>query len=468
MDVPALGLLRVPDPWFASDRAIGNDGPRMARRVLVLLAAAALLAGLIGGPAEASRRVALVIGNAKYQHESTLANPGNDAAGVSAALKAINFDDVEVVLDADLIALQSALARFARRADGADVALVYYSGHGIEVDGRNYLIPTSAKLTDAADVDFEAVPMDLVVSAADRARSVKLIVLDACRNNPFAARMIQRQGRRSVGRGLAPVNATTGMLVAYAARAGTVADDGPAGGMSPFTQAFTRHVGAPQTEVRLMLGKVRDEVVRTTGRQEPFTYGSLGGEAIYLNPQREAAPAMQAPAPSVVATPAPARMSDAAEARSVAEKSTDPAVLEAYLRRFGDTFYGDLAKARLAALRNEQQRVALLAKQEEDRKRAEAEAAARAAEAKRKADEEAAKRDPAFAVAPGSGKSFRDCADCPEMVVVPAGSFMMGSPDSEKDRSSDEGPQRRVTIAKPFAVGKFEVTFAEWDACVAA
>jgi formylglycine-generating enzyme required for sulfatase activity len=435
---------------------------RLASAVLIAVIWLGWVLAVQAQPA-VGKRVALVIGNSKYQHESPLANPANDAAGVAAALKAIKFDDVEVVLDADLIALQSALARFARRADGAEVALVYYSGHGIEVDGRNYLVPTSAKLMDAADVDFEAVPMDLVVSAADRARSVKLIVLDACRNNPFAARMIQRQGRRSVGRGLAPVNATTGMLVAYSARAGTVAEDGPAGGMSPFTQAFTRHVGAPATEVRLMLGRVRDDVVRATGRQEPFTYGSLGGDAIYLNPASVPAPAAAAPQP----VPGP-RASDAAEAWSVAEKSTDPAVLEAYIRRFGDTFYGDLAKSRLASLRDERQRVALLQKQEDDRKRAEAAAAAKAAEDKRRADEEAAKRDPAAGVAPGSGRSFRDCPDCPEMVVVPAGSFMMGSPQNEPHRESDEGPQRRVTIAKPFAVGKFEVTFAEWDACVSA
>lgn len=143
----------------------------MLRLALAALLTIVCLAGLLPVQAQPAigKRVALVIGNSKYLHESRLENPANDAAGVAQALKAINFDDVEVVLDADLIALQSALARFARRADGAEVALVYYSGHGIEVDGRNYLIPTSAKLTDAADVDFETVPMDLVVSAADRA-----------------------------------------------------------------------------------------------------------------------------------------------------------------------------------------------------------------------------------------------------------------------------------------------------------
>jgi uncharacterized caspase-like protein len=225
---------------------------RLAFAVVVLLPTVFLAVS----HALAQKRVALVIGNGEYQHEAALANPGNDAREVSTALKAIRFDDVEVVLDADLIAMQSALARFARKADGADLALIYYSGHGIEVDGRNYLIPTNAKLADAADVDFETVPMELVVAAVDRAGKAKMIVLDACRNNPFAARMIQRAGRRAVGRGLALVAAATGMLVAYSAKAGTTADDGPAGGTSPFTNAFLKFVAEPRLEVRLMLGRV--------------------------------------------------------------------------------------------------------------------------------------------------------------------------------------------------------------------
>jgi formylglycine-generating enzyme required for sulfatase activity len=157
--------------------------------------------------------------------------------------------------------------------------------------------------------------------------------------------------------------------------------------------------------------------------------------------------------------------SDAAEAWDVAERTNTVPALEAYIRRFGDTYYGDLAKARLAELKEaeaavaarkkadpdaqakERDRIALLEKQREDERRAKA-------------------RDPALSVKPGSGESFRDCDVCPEMVVVPAGSFTMGSPPTEKKRFDGEGPQHRVTFPRAFAVGKFEVTFDEWDACV--
>jgi hypothetical protein len=248
----------------------------------------AMLALPVAAPAvHADKRVALVIGNAKYVHEVELDNPGNDARAVAGALKRIRFDEVDVVLDADLNAMQSALARFARKADAADLSLIYYSGHGIEVDGTNYLIPVSAKLIDAGDADFETVPLDQALKAADRAGKVKIVVLDACRNNPFRARMLRagRQGKRSVGRGLAaPAAAANGMLVAYAARAGSEADDGPKGGNSPFTAAFLKFVESPRVDLRIMLGRVRDEVVRATARQEPFTYGSLGGEEVFLNP----------------------------------------------------------------------------------------------------------------------------------------------------------------------------------------
>jgi formylglycine-generating enzyme required for sulfatase activity len=371
-------------------------------RRFLWIASVTILTVLTGGPAaHAGRRVALVIGNAQYAHEGRLDNPGNDARAVGAALKRVRFDDVEVVLDADLIAMQRALADFARKADGADLALIYYSGHGIEVDGKNYLIPVSARLTDAGDADFETVPLEQALLAADRAGKVKIVVLDACRDNPFRVRMVRtgKQGTRSVGRGLAaPAAAATGMLVAYAARAGSVAEDGPTGGNSPFTAAFLKFVESPRVDVRIMLGRVRDEVVRATGRQEPFTYGSLGGEEVFLS---ATATALSDPAPQ------------GAEAK-------------------------------------ERGRLALLRKQEEQRKAA-----------------EAAQRDPALSVRPGSGESFRDCEVCPEMVVVPAGSFMMGSPPGEGGHKNYEGPQHQVIIARPFAVGKFEVTFAEWDACVA-
>jgi formylglycine-generating enzyme required for sulfatase activity/uncharacterized caspase-like protein len=411
-----------------------------------------MFALLVATPAvHADKRVALVIGNAKYVHEGELDNPGNDARAVAAALNRIKFDEVEVVLDADLNAMQSALARFARKADAADLALIYYSGHGIEVDGTNYLIPISAKLIDAGDADFETVPLDQALKAADRAGKVKIVVLDACRNNPFRARMLRsaRQGKRSVGRGLAaPAAAANGMLVAYAARAGSEADDGPKGGNGPFTAAFLKFVEQPRVDVRIMLGRVRDEVVRATGRQEPFTYGSLGGEEVFLNAAGAAAAVTVLPGPAP--SPAPARLGEAAEAWASLKDSTDVRDLEAYRRQYGqlNPFYDRLAERRIEVLK--QQQAALTPPPLFSSSRA---------PLPLKPTEEGALKPK---------DSFKECGTCPEMVVVPAGSFTMGSPVREEDRSENEGPQRQVTIANTFGVGKYEVSFAEWDACVSA
>ena len=298
----------------------------------------------------ADRRVALVIGNSKYVEAGNLPNATNDARAVSAAFKKLGFEDVQMALDGDLKSMQSALATFARKADGADLALVYYSGHGIEVDGRNYLLPVDAKLVDAADVDFEAVPLDLAVAAADRAKSTKIIVLDACRNNPFRARMVRRQSRRSIGQGLAPVAPATGTLIAYAAKGGTEADDGPSGGNSPFTQAFLKYVMEPQIEVRLLFGKIRDDVVRVTGRQEPFIYGSLGGEEVFLGGRT---PLRSMPPDGTAKETAPSgSVSEAAQAWALLKDTSDLKVLDAFRRQFGNAnpFYDQLAANRMEQL----------------------------------------------------------------------------------------------------------------------
>jgi uncharacterized caspase-like protein len=376
-------------------------------RAIALVFAVLALKFLSAFPALAEKRVALVIGNAAYVNETRLANPEKDARDVAAALKTLGFDDVAVHVNADLKTMSSALAQFARKADAADLALVYYSGHGIEVDGRNFLLPIDARLGDAADVDFEAISMELTVSAADRARGVKIIVLDACRINPFRARLVQRQGaRRSIGRGLVPVAPATGMLVAFSAKGGTEADDGLPGGNSPFTEAFLRHAAAAGLDVRIMRGRVRDDVVRKTSRQEPFTYGSLGGDTISLNPEREAPTAPQWRRSSTEA-------SDAAQSWVIAKDSTSEAVLEAFMEKYkADPFYHALARDRLAAVRREtaeRQRLAMLQKgEEEKRKRAEAETRKRAEdEAKRKAEEEEArKRASALTAAAGASQSI--------------------------------------------------------------
>lgn len=310
-----------------------------------------LVVALADARAADDKRVALVIGNGNYAHEGRLSNPANDARAVSDALRKVGFDAVETVLDGDLKAMNAALAAFARAAQNASLALVYYSGHGIEVEGQNYLLPVDAKLADAADVDFETVSLNLVVRAAERATNARMVVLDACRNNPFVSRMAGRQSKRSLGRGLAPVAPAAGMLVAYAARAGTVADDGPAGGNSPFTTAFLKFIAQPRVEVRLLMGRIRDEVVRTTQTQEPFTYGSLGGDEIFLNPGAAAAAAHSQGADAT-------SVGEVAHAWRLIESMDDPAVFEAFRRQYGaaNQLYDQLAASRLAMLRRDRER----------------------------------------------------------------------------------------------------------------
>lgn len=237
---------------------------------------------LFASPAFAAKRVALVIGNSAYANIDPLRNPENDAQAVAATLKRLGFTSVTLALDVAKSAMDRALADFAELSEDVDIAVLYYSGHGIEVEGKNYLIPVDASLKRARYVAFEATSLSSAMDAMEGARKLRLVILDACRSNPFRGRMISAGTKRSVGRGLAVVAPGSNTLVAYAAREGTTADDGT-GKHSPFTTALLRHLETPGVEIRRLFGKVRDDVLAATGnRQEPFTYGSMGGEALFL------------------------------------------------------------------------------------------------------------------------------------------------------------------------------------------
>lgn len=245
-----------------------------------LLLGLAVLLGL-AQPGEA-KRIALVIGNATYAHAGELANPANDARGVGASLATLGFD-VKVVVDADLATMQSAIKALSTSAEGAEVVLLYYAGHGIEISDQNYLIPVDAKLADAVDAPKEALALDTVMREVFAQGKFRLIVLDACRDNPFADSLRQRQV--VVRRGLAePVTFPGDMLVAYAAKAGTVAQDGPSGGNSPFTSAFLKALKEPKVDVRLLLRNVLTDVLQATQyQQSPFTYGNVSKTEVHLN-----------------------------------------------------------------------------------------------------------------------------------------------------------------------------------------
>ncbi|HRD76648.1 MAG TPA: caspase family protein, partial [Hyphomicrobiaceae bacterium] len=243
-----------------------------------------LLSVLAAEPAHAQgKRVALVIGNEAYAHASALKNPVRDAAAVAAALKRIGFELVEVQRNLGVDALRRALLAFEGHATGADIALVFFAGHGIEVDGVNYLVPTDARLTRANGVELEAVALPTVTAAISGARKLRLVILDSCRNNPFQPRLAADSGRkRSIGRGLARVEPGDNELIAFAAAAGTTADDGEAGN-SPFTTALLKHLERPGLEVQQLFRNVRDEVIASTARgQVPHVYGTLGAEPVFF------------------------------------------------------------------------------------------------------------------------------------------------------------------------------------------
>ena len=232
--------------------------------------------------AVSERRVALVIGNSTYRAVPRLTNPASDARVVAQALRKIGFSAVIEASDLTREQFLATVQSFAAEADTADWAIVYFAGHGLEIGGVNYLIPVDAKLLTDRDVPFEALPLNTLLSALEGAKKLRLVVLDACRNNPFASQMKMASASRSVGRGLARIEPDAGTLVVYAARDGQIAQDGD-GANSPFASALIRQITAPGVEIRRLFDLVADDVMELTkNAQQPYTYGRLSGRANYF------------------------------------------------------------------------------------------------------------------------------------------------------------------------------------------
>jgi caspase domain-containing protein len=211
-----------------------------------------------GADAWAQKRVALVIGNSVYQHAAHLPNPVNDASAVAKLIKDIGFEVVDLRRDLVATDLRRAIREFAQQARGADIAIVYYAGHGIELNGTNYLVPTDGRLEQDFDVEDETVPLERLLAAVEPAKRLRLLILDACRDNPFVKRMKRTVATRAIGQGLAKVEPTSSdTLIAFAAKAGSIANDGE-GPHSPFTAALLKHLPSPAVDVRLVFGRVRD------------------------------------------------------------------------------------------------------------------------------------------------------------------------------------------------------------------
>jgi uncharacterized caspase-like protein len=257
---------------------------------------------LFSTAAAADRRVALVIGNSTYKNASSLPNTINDSTAIAALFKSVGFEVVISRADLGVVDFKRAVREFLLTAENADIAVVYYAGHGVEIGGTNYLVPVDAKLGRDYDVEDEAVALDRIIWALQSVKRLRLILLDACRDNPFPGKMRSAGIRSTLKGGLAKIeDVSADTLVAYAAKAGSVSYDGD-GGNSPYATALIKHLAEPGLDIRIALGRVRDEVISITGgRQEPFIYGSLGGATIPLVPAPAAKKIEPAPAPATAA-----------------------------------------------------------------------------------------------------------------------------------------------------------------------
>ena len=374
-------------------------------------------------PAVAGKRVALVIGNSGYQNNARLTNPANDSVAVADALKSAGFDTVDLKRDLNASTMRRALRDFADAASDADVAIIYYAGHGVEIDGTNYLIPIDAVLQRDIDAYDEAIPMERLLTVIEPARKLRLVILDACRDNPFARTIQRTNGTRGVGRGLARIEpASSNTLVAFAARAGSTAVDGT-GTNSPFTAAMVKYLVKPGLDVRRAFGFTRDEVLKVTNnRQEPFIYGSLGGDDFPLVPAPPAAPA----------DPNQGIRRD----YEIAERIGTRDAWDLFLSTYPDGFYAKLAQAQRNKLAAEVARVAADATTQPgvaavaERTRQEVKVADAARIATETAKETVKAGEPADAVAV-TGATAQDAAKVPGGAARPVGALAALTPPGD-------------------------------------
>jgi hypothetical protein len=246
---------------------------------------AGLLLAIAIAPAFAESRVALVIGNGAYKHAPPLANPQNDASAISASLKARGFEVVEAI-NVSKAGMDGVMKTFVDKLAEADVALLFYAGHGLQVGLQNYLVPVDAKLERERDVEFEAVKLEFILRQMELNRDGKtsIVILDACRDNPLARNLARSMGTRStsIGRGLATAPAGLGTFIAYATQPGNVALDGN-GSNSPFTSALLKHMSSAGRNLPAVFIEVRKDVVATTnGQQVPWDHSALTSDFYFV------------------------------------------------------------------------------------------------------------------------------------------------------------------------------------------
>jgi uncharacterized caspase-like protein len=337
-------------------RADDSSGRLMRALWLLPLLAAMIFATAAGAATtdEPERRVALVIGNSAYQFTPNLPNPINDAEAMAAALQRLGFE-VAKGIDLDGAETELIIRDFAKKLPGADVALFFYAGHGMQVARQNYLIPVDAQLADETDLHFEATDLNLVLNLMEREPRVNLVFLDACRDNPLSQKLARSMGSTrstAVGRGLALVDAPDGSFIAFATQPDNVALDGE-GSHSPFTSALLNHIETPGLSLSDMMIRVRNDVKATTnGQQVPKEESSLTS-SFYFQPAAEQAIASVEPsaAPSGgAAAPAASTVDKEVVFWNSIKDSQSPGQFEAYLAQFPDGTFAPLARVRLEEL----------------------------------------------------------------------------------------------------------------------
>jgi peptidoglycan hydrolase-like protein with peptidoglycan-binding domain len=320
--------------------------------LLPLLAAAVILASAANAATGSQRRVALVMGNSSYQYAPHLPNPTNDAEAMAATLQKLGFE-VTKGIDLNRAETKMIIQEFSKSLSGADVALLFYAGHGIQYQGNNYLIPVDAQLNDEMDLSFEAAQLKVIVDMMEREPRVNLVFLDACRDNPFADLLARSMGSTrstSTGRGLAVMDAPAGSFVVYATDPDKVAADGD-GSHSPFTAALLAHIETPGLSISDMMIEVRNDVLSATQyKQRPHEDNTLTSKFYFVPQQAVATTEMltSAPAGNVVATPAVDK--EVVFWQSI-QNSSNQNDYQAYLDQYPNGTFTGLARSRIAELK---------------------------------------------------------------------------------------------------------------------
>ncbi|MCG6859046.1 MAG: caspase family protein [Salaquimonas sp.] len=327
------------------------------------------------GAAQAEKRVALVIGNSKYVHASELKNPANDANAIAASLADLDFHVIKGV-DLDQNGMRAKIQEFARSINNAQVALLFYAGHGLQVDGQNYLLPINAELSNEIDLQFQGVAVDFLLRVMENRNRTSIVLLDACRNNPLAARLARSMSKgraANVSQGLARIETGVGTYIGFSTSPDNVALDGD-GDNSPFTTALLKHIGTEDEDIESVMRNVREDVIKATnGNQVPWGNSSLVGRGFVFKTaddkkteEKVASAEPAKPQPQADLAAILQNLANQGNTRSTAdtqvemtywesiEKSTDPRFFKAYLEQFPNGSFTSLARLKIALLEGKQ------------------------------------------------------------------------------------------------------------------